>query len=195
VNLRTVALFSAIVTSARGNTSIPVEVPRHELGVLRAIHGGNLHVNGPIDDTTEVPTSAADEIARLQAKYRQPNQKDPVRLAFPSGPEDLDRFGFDVDATATQAQQSDVIRHPKAAELDSEPPAPVGLGDSASLAAFEAANARDAAQADREAELQAREAALAERERAAAEADAAAAEAAAKEAAAKAGADKVAKAK
>lgn len=110
-----VSLFNVQLSSARGQDVISVQVPEHEIKVLRVIHGGNVHVNGDAGDSIDLPMSSADEYGRLQRKYRQPGSADPVRHAFPQGPQDLGRFGFDARGQAAVIPQSSVKNHRKPA--------------------------------------------------------------------------------
>ncbi|MGH8965804.1 MAG: hypothetical protein ACRDXB_10820 [Actinomycetes bacterium] len=109
-------LFNADIHSARGKDVITVQAPKSEIEVLRLIHGGNLIEGDSADDEIELSASAADEYSRLSRKYRQPGQVDMVRMAFPQGPHDLGRFGFETGGKASVIPQSSVKDHRKAAK-------------------------------------------------------------------------------
>lgn len=119
-NTISVTAYSVEIHSARGKDVLTVEVPRHEIDVLRAIHGGNVIVGDEAEDEVELPATAAAEYARLQRKYRQPGTADPVRYAFPQGPHDLGRFGFDGKGEAAEIQQSSQRKHKKPADKPDE---------------------------------------------------------------------------
>lgn len=109
-------LVNVHIHSARGKDVLTVAVPAHEVAVLRLIHGdANVMAMGSADDDIELSSSGHAEYARLQRKYRQPGQADPVRFAFPNGSVDLARAGFDGDAANTPSPQADVRIHKKPA--------------------------------------------------------------------------------
>lgn len=119
----TLPLYAALITNPRSKDAIPVEVPKHELLVLRAIHGEpNVLVQGETDETVDLPASAGQEIGRLATKYRQIGQKsNPVGLVFRSADE-LDRFGFEAGGEVRNAPQAGVRRHDKPAKAEAKQP-------------------------------------------------------------------------
>lgn len=107
-------LHNVSIHSARGKDVITVQVPEHEIDVLRVIHGDvNVQVEGAADDEIELPASAQAEYLRLSNKYRQPGTADPVRYAFPQGARDIAALGFDAKGAHEAAPQSGVRKHPK----------------------------------------------------------------------------------
>lgn len=98
----------------RSNSSvITTEVPKHEIEVLRAVHGrAAVRDLGPADDEIELNIGADAEWVRLQRRYKRINAPDPVALAYRAGPRDLEEFGFELGrAGATEAPQSSVKKH------------------------------------------------------------------------------------
>lgn len=79
----------------RGNDVVTAVVPEHEVEVLKAVHGPNAVRMLDTDyDDAEYDANADAEYARLQRKYGRINDEDRVRIAFPGGPRDLERYGF-----------------------------------------------------------------------------------------------------
>lgn len=110
------------IHSARGKDVMVVMVPKHEIGVLRAVHRpDNVKDQGITDEVEDFPVAAADEIARLQRKYRRLNDADPVRFVFPNLAEDLDRHGFELTGGSGAAPQSSVTNRPRKAKAKPEP--------------------------------------------------------------------------
>ncbi|TPG08318.1 hypothetical protein EAH88_11850 [Rhodanobacter glycinis] len=106
------------VSIERGRDTITVEVPKHEIDVLRAVHGPSNVVEGDLSgETLELSDSADAEYQRMQNKYRRANAADPVRVAYPVGPRSLEEFGFALGRGAREdAPQSGVRTHAKAQE-------------------------------------------------------------------------------
>jgi hypothetical protein len=106
------------VSIERGRDTLTAQVPKHEVDVLRAVHGPSNVVEGDITDATlELSDSADAEYQRLQNKYRRVNASDPVRVAYPVGPGSLEDFGFDLGRGAREAApQSGVRTHAKEPE-------------------------------------------------------------------------------
>lgn len=94
------------VSIDRGKEKIGVQVPLHEIRVLRATHGVAEVVDlGEIDpddinSEIELDKSADAEWARLIRKYKRINAKDPAPLAYPIGPPAMREFGFDLNRGA-----------------------------------------------------------------------------------------------
>lgn len=105
------------VAIERGRDTLTVEVPKHEIDVLRAVHGPSNVVEGDVtDETLELSDSADAEYQRLQNKYRRINGADPVRVAYPVGPRSLEEFGFELGrGVREEAPQSAARKHAKPA--------------------------------------------------------------------------------
>lgn len=101
------------VSIERGRDTITTKVPKHEIDVLRAVHGPSNVVEGDVtDETLELSDSADAEYQRLQGKYRRINGADPVRIAYPIGPKSLEEFGFHLGrGTRDEAPQSGARKH------------------------------------------------------------------------------------
>ena len=92
------------VTIERGRDVLSVDVPKHEIAVLRVVHGGANVTEGDVtDDEIDLPDSADGEFMRLQGKYRRVNSPDPVGAAFRIGPPALEEFGFKLGRRVDQA--------------------------------------------------------------------------------------------
>lgn len=82
----------------RGRETIVVEVPEHEVEVLRATHGpGNVRIVQKDVGEAELDASADLEFTRLQRRYRRVNAPDPVLMAFRDGVRGLERHGFSLE--------------------------------------------------------------------------------------------------
>lgn len=82
----------------RGRSVIRVDVPKHEVAVLRAVHG-NAEVKvieNDVDDL-ELEISAEAEWDRLARTYKRIGGVDPLRKVWPEGPAALERYGFSSD--------------------------------------------------------------------------------------------------
>lgn len=113
-------------TIERGHDKIGVQVPEHEIDVLKAVHGPTNVIEGdPADDEIELSTSADDEYQRLQRKYKRINGPDPVGIAYKTGPAGLKEHGFDLSrGTREAAPQAGVRNHKKPkAKADEKPKA------------------------------------------------------------------------
>lgn len=104
----------------RGRDVITVAVPAHEVRVLRAIHGPEKVREAPVqagfDDTFDESVHA--EYDRLSRKYRRINAPDPVRVAYPMGPEQLAEHGFDTQALGQAAPTGLIKDGRKKADAD-----------------------------------------------------------------------------
>lgn len=102
----------------RGSEAIPVHVPRHELRVLRAVHGPhNVREVGDSRYSVTLEANADAEFARLTRKYFSPNKPNAVLIAYPIGPSALEGFGFGLDrAPIDEEPQAEVIDHQLEAE-------------------------------------------------------------------------------
>ena len=107
---------------------INVTVPEHEVRILQAMHGpSNVRKVKELDPEVEVAElgdSPADELLRLERRYKHAGQQDsPVRLAYPNGERDLAAFGFTGSETASEVPQSETkVRKPaKKAAKKAEP--------------------------------------------------------------------------
>ena len=139
-------LHDVSIHSARGKDVMHVKVPTHEIAVLRVVHrASNVIDNGRTGEVDDFPVLAADEIGRLQRKYRRINEPDPVRLAFPSLEYDLERAGFR-PGQASVTRHSTLKQRPRMAkepEATSEPQPPgdafpgAALGDNGNAAGAE----------------------------------------------------------
>jgi hypothetical protein len=105
------------VSIERGRDTITIEVPKHEVDVLRAVHGpSNVREGDLSGETLELSGSADAELQRMQNKYRRVNAPDPVRMAYPAGPRSLEEFGFELGrGIREEAPQSAVRKHAKPA--------------------------------------------------------------------------------
>lgn len=102
----------------RGKDVVTVEVPKHEVRVLKAVHGPErVTDNGEIkDETIELDPDLATEVDRLRRKYRQANTPDAVDVAYPNGV-GLEGFGLVEGSTeAAKAPRSAVKKHAKPAK-------------------------------------------------------------------------------
>lgn len=100
----------------RGKDVIAIEVPAHEVNVLRAIHKPDaIRVTDKDVGVVERDNNANSEFASLQRKYVRIGSPDPVRLAYPEGAVGLEKHGFvfDADAREERAPQSRVRNHAK----------------------------------------------------------------------------------
>lgn len=110
----TFPLIDVLIDTERGSTTLSDSVPRHEIEVLRAVHGfDKVHEIGKSDDEIELSANADAEWARLTRKYQRINAPDPVPLAFRTGPSGLKAHGFEVRGNYEPAPQSGVRKHPK----------------------------------------------------------------------------------
>jgi hypothetical protein len=99
----------------RGKDVITVEVPKHEVRVLQAVHGPEkVSVVGETDNTVELSADLGAEIDRLRRTYRQVGKPDAVDVAYPNA------FGLDGFEVATgpavKGPQSAVKDHKKLAK-------------------------------------------------------------------------------
>lgn len=106
----------------RGRDVITVAVPAHEVRVLQAIHGAvkvreareQKGYEGEFDENVHA------EYDRLTRKYLRINAPDPVRLAYPMGPDQLTDFGFD-PMTAAKPAPTGLIKDGRSKKSDSKP--------------------------------------------------------------------------
>ena len=69
----------------RGTAVITVEVPEHEIRVLRAVHGvAEVPDKGESDDERDFDANADAEWDRLVRTYKRPNMQDAVQIAYPT---------------------------------------------------------------------------------------------------------------
>lgn len=79
----------------RGKNLIRVEVPEHEVNVLRAVHGmQEVQIIERDVDEIELEGSAEAEWDRLARTYARLGAPDPVRFTWPDGPVALTKYGF-----------------------------------------------------------------------------------------------------
>lgn len=99
----------------RGRDVLTTLVPKHEVDVLRAVHGPmNVREHAVTDEEQELSVNADVEFARLQGKYRRINAPDPVSMAHRAGPAGLKEFGFSLDRGQREAApQAGIRKHPK----------------------------------------------------------------------------------
>ena len=89
----------------RGRDVITAAVPAHEVRVLQAIHGLEKVRPAAVQegDTAAFDPSAHAEYERLTRKYYRVNAPDPVRAAYPMGPEQMAEHGFTSDGPSVAA--------------------------------------------------------------------------------------------
>ena len=106
------------VTIDRGSEVLTTQVPKHEIDVLRAVHGvAEVKEVGESDEEMVLSTSADTEWARLTRKYKRINSQDPVIVAYRTGPSGLKAFGFDLGRGAAEAApQAGIRKHAKPAK-------------------------------------------------------------------------------
>lgn len=110
-------LHDVALHSARGKDVLRVKVPAHEIAVLRVVHNGaNVIDHGQTQEVDDFPVRAADEVARLQRKYRRINEPDPVRMAFPALELDVARYGFEAGGPSAAQTHSSVKHRPRLAK-------------------------------------------------------------------------------
>lgn len=79
----------------RGHNKLRVEVPQHEIAVLRAVHGQlEVKIIETDVDEIELEASAEAEWDRLVRTYARIGAPDPVRFVWPEGPMALEKYGF-----------------------------------------------------------------------------------------------------
>jgi hypothetical protein len=102
----------------RGTAVITVEVPEHEIRVLRAVHGvAEVQDKGESDDERDFDANADAEWDRLVRTYKRPNLPDAVQIAYPTGSGALKAAGFNTEGSRTkEAPQAGVRNHKKAAK-------------------------------------------------------------------------------
>jgi hypothetical protein len=103
------------VTIDRGRDVLTVEVPEHEIDVLRAVHGvAEVRDLGAGDDEITLDANADAEWNRLQRRYKRINAADPVIVAYRTGPSGLKARGFALGRGAVEAApQAGVRKHDK----------------------------------------------------------------------------------
>lgn len=110
----TLPLYAVLISTARNATTLSAVVPKHEIEVLRAVHGPDrIRVQGTSDgDEIALNVNADAEWARLFRKYRRLNEANPLNLAFRTGPAALEAYGFDLGRGSNEpAPQSSVKKH------------------------------------------------------------------------------------
>lgn len=81
------------VTINRTRDTLVVEVPRHEIAVLRALHGDVIEMPAESYVVEEFDNNAHAEFGRLVRKYETRNATNPVLTVY-RGPRELVEFGF-----------------------------------------------------------------------------------------------------
>lgn len=133
--MKAIPQVNVTISTATGKTVFAILAPKHEVEVLRFVHGpANVRVTGDADadDALMLPDSADAEWDRLVRKYQRANAPDPVRIAFPNGPNALREFGFSNDRGDYQeAPAAMVKKHKKAAPVETlgEPEKPKAKKD------------------------------------------------------------------
>lgn len=109
----TVALHD--ITIDRGHEVLTDQVPKHEIDVLRAVHGpAQVQDLGESDEDMALSASADAEWGRLHRKYKRVNAVDPVPVAYRTGPAALKAFGFELGrGVVEEAPQAGIRKHPK----------------------------------------------------------------------------------
>jgi len=109
----------------RHRDTITALVPKHEIRVLKAVHGmDKVREGDPSDETITLPASADAEMLRLQSKYRRVNSPDAALTAYPTGAEGLERHGFELGRGSGEAiPQAGIRKHRKPAPLQGKPAA------------------------------------------------------------------------
>lgn len=107
----------------RGRDVLTVAVPKHEIRVLQVVHGSDKVRPAQVqnEDTELLTKSASAEYSRLTRKYARLNAPDPVRVAYPMGPEQFKDFGFDPGVAGAPEQHAVIKKHrpvKKAAKSD-----------------------------------------------------------------------------
>lgn len=104
----------------RGKDVVAIDVPAHEVNVLRAIHRPDaIRVTSKDAGEIELDASANAVFASLQRKYVRIGAPDPVRLAYPEGAAGLEKYGFafgDGESAEVKAPQNRVRDHGKEAK-------------------------------------------------------------------------------
>jgi hypothetical protein len=99
------------VEITRGKDVVTVDVPKHEVEVLRAVHTPpNVRIVGEDAANIDLDPSCDAEIARLQRKYVRINSPDPVLMAFRDGPRALEREGFILGRAASAAPAQSLVK-------------------------------------------------------------------------------------
>lgn len=110
----TITLPLATVRVVRGRETLAVQVPEHEVDVLRAIHGAeNVSVvDVPADERLDVDLniSADAELMRMQAKYKRVNTPDMVLAVFRDGARSLERHGFKLGRGVAEAPAAAAVK-------------------------------------------------------------------------------------
>jgi hypothetical protein len=104
----------------RDKSILAVEVPEHEIDVLRFVHGHEVvQDKGVVEgEEVELDPSAEAEWARLKRKYGRINAPDYVAMAFRTGPRGLSERGFSMEKRASTTDKGASVRRrsKKAAE-------------------------------------------------------------------------------
>jgi len=100
----------------RGQNKLRVEVPQHEVSVLRAVHGGaEVRIIETDVDEVELESSAEAEWDRLTRAYARVGAADPVRFVWPEGPAALERYGFSSELRPKDRETELRVINPKRA--------------------------------------------------------------------------------
>lgn len=98
----------------RGKNLIRVEVPEHEVAVLRAVHGmQEVRITERDVDEVELEASADAEWDRLTRTYARIGAADPVRFTWPEGPVALEKYGFVPDMGLVDRETDLRVINPK----------------------------------------------------------------------------------
>lgn len=97
----------------RGRDVVTVAVPAHEVRVLQAIHGLEKVRPAAVQegDTAVFDDSAHAEYDRMTRKYHRINAPDPVRAAYPMGPEQMTDHGFTSGGPSKPAPSGLIKKH------------------------------------------------------------------------------------
>lgn len=110
----------------RGRDVVTVAVPAHEVRVLQAIHGPEKVRPAAVQegDTAVFDDSAHAEYDRMTRKYHRINAPDPVRAAYPMGPEQMTDHGFTSGGPSKPAPSGLIKKHKPAPEPEAPKEAP-----------------------------------------------------------------------
>jgi len=108
----------------RGRDVLTTLVPKHEVDVLRAVHGPmNVREGEVTDEELTLPANADQEFGRLQGKYRRVNAPDPVGMAHRTGPAALKEYGFSLERGQREAAPQAGVRNHKKLAAEKKPAA------------------------------------------------------------------------
>ena len=111
--MKTIELPLIPVTIQRARDTLVVEVPRHEIAILRALHSEVVEMQADAYVVDEFDKNAHAEFGRLSRKYETKNGQNVVQAVYRS-PRELVEFGFaDNVRSITEAQQSSNVDNRK----------------------------------------------------------------------------------